>query len=157
MSIRWTVRTARLDYIDEILSDICAQHKAEWAHIFGNLSSARGQIVRWIAGEDQCISTDVGFADGVPAVAFGIIKYENEYATWLLASERYFSTRLSGLRFSRMYLSRAAKLYRPLASASHSTHPDVDKWMIALGYEKTGEDASVAPPLKTYRYVDKTA
>lgn len=75
------------------------------------------------------------FDDDKLLTVFGFNEYPDYWSMWTVATADYFSMGARGVLATRRFF-RALGFTKPVISATTSPHPDIARWLGALGFEK---------------------
>lgn len=118
-------------------------------HIMKNLSSVNRReleeldksipdFTNYVLEQIKASPCQVGYVDGKPAVMLGVDVDKSNPSmgfTWFIATDKYFSLGLEGIRFGRAYMKELAASNPEMSifSISGSPHSGMSKWFKLLG------------------------
>jgi hypothetical protein len=122
-----------VEHVEHILTHLSEQNRSELEALGLNTEEALLYLEQYL----ELGEAETGLVEGEPVAVFGVL---HAGTTWFVATDKFWNLGLAGVRFARRYLKRNCKT--ALFSCSMSSHPDVERWFMALGFECLGGEGA---------------
>lgn len=134
-----TERPANVFDVDFVLEDLSEQHREEHEAV----GLKRADIMRHFTDLVEDGTADTLWIDNKPAAVIGVGEQSGVLTTWFVATPRYWSTGIRGIRHARRYLREQVTAGGCLMLEILSGRTETERWLKLIGYKKVSESLGV--------------